>query len=702
MGASKTGRSIIGRSTHLLIGALVVAALLFAAPASSQRNPEIPRYPLSPRQFVELPRISDVLVAEDGAIVSYVEAKVDWTKKKRVRELRVLTCDGLACVETGVGLSPDDPETGAIWRPGTYQYLTIAELGEDDQKQVYLMDLVANERRRLTSHTEDVGDVQWLPDGSGFIFEADMPSQEKPFGDGAINAFADRDPKALYRYDIASGESRLVFASAGLIEGYSIAPDGRQLLVRQRFHPELEDRNAAELWSIDVATGQSKRLTINDYRENSARFAPDGQSFAFIATVDHNGRPYFEDNLFVQRVGEEQPTLLMRVQALEVLDFAWDRDGGAIWFTGNSGLRTQLYRIELEDGSLEQITEGDHSLTSWTYLDSSNRHFGRFRSAEGPGELVEILAEGELSPPLTDIYGELLGSVALPEQEAFEWRASDGQRLDGLLVYPVGYERGSTYPLATITHGGPRSSSQFGSWNESRYISVLAGQGYAVFLPNHRGGTGYGDTFMRDMIGNYFRHAHTDVLSGIDALIATGIADPDQLIKMGWSAGGHMTNKLITATDRFRAASSGAGVAEWVSLYGESDRRAGRTPWFGGTPWERHAPLRAYRKQSPLFDAWRVTTPTLFWTGENDKRVPPTQALLMYRAVRDTGTPTALYVGEGEPHNFGQPRHALFKINRELAWYAEHLGRPAYAPDLPPPQSDEEQNDEDNHGKAIQ
>lgn len=692
----------MGRSTYLFAGVLTGAALILAAPASSQSDAEAARSPLSPRQFVELPRISDVSVSQDGAFVSYVEAKVDWTKKKRVKELRVLSCEGSECTETGSGLAPKDPETGAIWRPGAQEYLTIAELDEDDHEQVYFVDLVANERRRLTNHSEDVSDVQWLPDGSGFIFEADIPSQEKPFGDGAIDAFAASAPEALYQYDIASGESGVVFASAGLIEGYSIAQDGRQLLVRQRFDPELEDRNAAELWSVDIAKGQFTRLTRNDYRENSARFAPDGRSFAFIATVDHRGRPYFEDNLFVQRVGEDEPTLLMRDQALEVLDFAWDKSGDAIWFTGNSGLRTQLYRVELEDGTLEQITDGDHSLSSWTYLAASNRHFGRFRSGKSPGELVEISAEGAPPRRLTDIFGKPLRSAALPKQEAFKWRASDGQRLDGLLVYPVGYEAGRAYPLVTITHGGPRSSSQFGSWNESRYISVLAGQGYGVFLPNHRGGTGYGDKFMRDMVGNYFRHAHTDVLSGIDALIDAGIADPDQLIKMGWSAGGHMTNKLITVTDRFRAASSGAGVADWVSLYGESDRRAGRTPWFGGTPWERRAPLKAYQKQSPVFDVWRVTTPTLFWTGENDERVPPTQALLMYRSVRDTGTPTALYVGEGEPHNFRRPRHALFKINRELAWYAEHLGRPAFVPDLPPPQSDDAENDEDSDAEATQ
>jgi len=214
-------------------------------------------------------------------------------------------------------------------------------------------------------------------------------------------------------------------------------------------------------------------------------------------------------------------------------------------------------------------------------------------------------------------------------------------------------------------------------------VPVLAGQGFGILLPNHRGSTGYGDRFMRDMVGKYFRNAHLDVLAGIDALIDEGMADPDQLIKMGWSAGGHMTNKIITVTDRFRAASSGAGGSDWTSLYGESDVRDGRTPWFGAAPWDGSAGLRKLSRQSMLQDANRVTTPTLFFVGEKDVRVPPTQAIMMYRGVKATGTSTALYVAPGQPHGFEKPSYQLFKMNRELQWYAEHLDRPAYEPALP-------------------
>jgi len=109
-------------------------------------------------------------------------------------------------------------------------------------------------------------------------------------------------------------------------------------------------------------------------------------------------------------------------------------------------------------------------------------------------------------------------------------------------------------------------------------------RGYSVLLPNYRGSTGYGDNFVRDMVGHYFNQAHKDIMAGIDSLIEAGIVDSTKLIIRGWSAGGHMTNKLITYTNRFRAASSGAGASNWISMYAQGDTRIQRIPWEKDTP----------------------------------------------------------------------------------------------------------------------
>src|SRR5439155_1414704 len=173
---------------------------------------------------------------------------------------------------------------------------------------------------------------------------------------------------------------------------------------------------------------------------------------------------------------------------------------------------------------------------------------------------------------------------------------TNGVTIEGLLYYPSNYDASRRYPLVVQLHGGPQESDKFGAGNGLRqdYFPVLTARGYAVLRPNYRVSAGYGNAFYRDVVGGYFKNMHLDVLAGVDFLIKRGIADPDRLVVMGWSAGGHLTNKLITATDRFKAASSGAGAADWTSLYGQSDIMANRTIWFGGTPWQKNAPIAIF------------------------------------------------------------------------------------------------------------
>jgi len=201
---------------------------------------------------------------------------------------------------------------------------------------------------------------------------------------------------------------------------------------------------------------------------------------------------------------------------------------------------------------------------------------------------------------------------------------------------------------------------------------VLTSHGYIVLQPNYRGSTGYGDDFLRNMVGGYFRQSHLDVMAGVDYLIDQGIADPDRLVKMGWSAGGHMTNKIITFTNRFKAASSGAGAINWIGMYAQSDVRTYRTPWFGGSPWQKDAPIDVYWDNSPLKDISNVTTPTLVMVGRNDLRVPYSQSLELNRALKSLGVPTHLYVAPREPPGWRELRHRLYKINVELEWFAKY------------------------------
>ena len=234
------------------------------------------------------------------------------------------------------------------------------------------------------------------------------------------------------------------------------------------------------------------------------------------------------------------------------------------------------------------------------------------------------------------------------------------------------------YPLVVQNHGGPRSVDQFNIFSYGRLNPLLAARGIMTLTVNYRGGTAYGDTFLQGMNGGYFKYADKDVLSGIDELIKRGMVDPERMGVMGWSAGGHMTNRLITTTDRFKAAASGAGTVDWTSMYLTSDTRWQRQEWFITPPYGTTARRDLYEEYSALSRLDKVTTPTLIMAGAEDDRVPTAQSIMLYRSLKALGVETELYLAPREPHNFAELRHRLFQVNKHMDWFLTRLTGETY------------------------
>jgi len=641
---------------------------------------------MSPVDMVELTRLSHPEISPDGNHIVYRRSQVNWKENVEVNRYRLIT---LPRATSSIVLDAGDADEDfkrVVWRPNSEGFAAFLKRGADQHQQAYYFQLSDSMLTRLTEHPEDVTNVTWSPDGQHIFFTADVPldpAEEKLLEkEWVLREYETVQPKELWTRDVESGDSRRIVGGDFSVRQYSLSRDGKKL-VYTRDPYGLEDAPGSEIYVLDIDSGESARVTENNYAEFKANISPDNETIAFVATVNPAGEQYYEDNVFVVRIGQKSPVPILAEYSMKMLSVEWDASGEGLFILGNTGVRTNLYHYNLASSVLNQVTTGDQVVSNWTYDAGLDVHTFLCRTQDNPGEIHTLKTGDTTAKQVSDEYEEFAKRFEVPTQTVFTWRGEDGQVLEGLLVYPLDHTPGKAFPLVTITHGGPRQSAQFGSWNVSRYVPVLAGQGYGVFLPNHRGSAGYGDDFLRDMVGGYFTNAHHDVLTGVDALVEKGLADPDRLIKMGWSAGGHMTNKMITVTDRFQAASSGAGVADWASFYGESDIRHNRTPWFGTAPWAAGANLESFAEQSILKDLWKVKTPTLFFVGEKDERVPPTQSILMYRGVKATGTPTELYVAPDQPHNYRAPSYRLFKINTELAWYAKHLGLPPYEAVLP-------------------
>jgi dipeptidyl aminopeptidase/acylaminoacyl peptidase len=648
--------------------------------------------PMTLVDVLSVPSLTGPQLSPDGRQLLYQLAAPDWKQNKRIAHIWRVDMDGGNAIQLTNGA---DGESSPRWSPDgkTVAFLakrgdseaTIAKRGDSEATtQIHLIPIGGGEARQLGKHATAVSTITWAPDGAWIYFLADDPKteEEKARERAKDDVYAfddDYKQQHLWRVAVADGREERVTGGSYYVSSYALSRDGRLIVHHRQPDPLLDSSANSEIWVMDASGGSARQITRNRVSEGGAELSPDNATVLFTAAASAKFEGYHNRKIFVVPASGGDPKLLTGDLPYAVGQAAWAADGRIIYFTAGMGVKSELFQLDASGGKPRQITNGTRQTIGNWYLGPGGRmHVMTVADPASPGD-VWVMDVGSTTPrKVTRVFDHLARDFKLPRQERIEWKGGDGVTVEGLLYYPIDYDSGRRYPLCVQTHGGPQSADQFGFPGGSSYIAVLTAKGYAVLRPNYRGSTGYGDAFLRDMIGHYFQNAHLDVMAGVDHVIKMGVADPDRLVKMGWSAGGHMTNKIITVTGRFKAASSGAGAANWVSMYAQSDTRTQRTPWFGGTPWQKNAPIDLYWEHSPLKYVANVTTPTIFLVGERDERVPMPQSVEMYRALKANGVPTRLYIAPRAGHGWTELRHALFKMNVELDWFEKHVTKRPY------------------------
>lgn len=633
--------------------------------------------------IINVPQITDPQLSPDGRQVLYVLSEANWKLNRRITHIWKINSDGSGPIQLTNGA---DGENSPRWSPDGRNIAFIAKRGTEPEAaaQVHLIATAGGESRALTSHATAVSNITWSPDGAAIYFRAaEAKSEERKARekakDDVIIFEEDYQQQHLWSVNVSSKTETRITKGDFSVLSYNLSQDGKKIALHRAPSPLMEDSDQSELWVTDSSGEGAKQLTRNRVQENEGTFSPDNSQVIFLSQANQKFETYYNRKLFIVPASGGDARQLMPELPYEIERAAWSKDGKSIFFLANMGVHTELFIVGIQNNNPEQLTSGKHTIAGWTISATANAHVYTQSEISSPGEVWITSAGGGASPhKVTAVFDYLAKEFRLPRQEKVEWKGADGTTVEGLLYYPLDYEPGQRYALAVQTHGGPQASDKFGFGGTQNYVPVLAAKGYAVLQPNYRGSTGYGDAFLRDMVGHYFQNAHLDVLTGVDYLISKGVADPERLVKMGWSGGGHMTNKVITTTGRFKAASAGAGAANWISMYAQSDVRTYRTPWFGGTPWQKDAPIEAYWNHSPLKDVAKVTTPTIFLVGQNDVRVPEPQSVEMYRALKSNSVPTHLYIAPREPHGWTELRHVLFKMNAELDWFERYAMKRTY------------------------
>jgi dipeptidyl aminopeptidase/acylaminoacyl peptidase len=664
------------RRAFILFAALAVCGLV---PATRSVHGQA-RRPMTLVDLLSIPRVGDPQLSPNGRTVIFMLSTPDWPGNRRVLQLWQINTDG-----SGLRRLIDDTFTAppnARWSPDGS---TIAYISGGS---AFVVDANGGPARQVSKRV-GVSEIAWHPDGKALYFLALEPpsaaDRERQRLRGDIRVLDEVRQRHLWKMDVADGSDTRVTSGTDYVYAFRIAANGNRVIISRRPTQLPADSDKMELWSIAADGTAPIRLTNNAVPEEDGELAPDGSQVLFVARANHKQEPYYNANLFLVPAGGGPVRALMPDFQHEVLRAGWAADSKSVWMIVNLGVRIELYQVDLVSRVARRISNGDHALVPASWSVVNGRHVFMIDEPARIGD-VYTWAPGDASPArVTRVYDYLDRDFVLPRQERIEWKGVDGVRVEGVLTYPIDYKPGTRYPLVVQLHGGPESSDRFG-WGSIffYYQPAWAARGYAILRPNYRGSSGYGNAFYREPVGGYFKNSHHDVVAGVDRVIAMGVADPERLAVMGWSAGGHLVNKLITFTTRFKAASSGAGVANWISMYGGSDNRYDRDLWLGGTLWQKHPPIETYWEHSPLKYVTAARTPTIFLNGEYDPRIPMTQAVEMGRALKAQGVPSDVFIAPNEGHDWQRLDHQLSKMNIEMEWFEKHVRSRAYAWETPP------------------
>lgn len=468
----------------------------------------------------------------------------------------------------------------------------------------------------------------------------------------------------LFVYDLAAAKLTQITAGVFTESDPAWSPDGRTIAFVSNREPDPDESYRTDLWLVaadNADCGQSLVRLTNDERVKSApAWSPDGRAIAFLSAEDG---VYGLPQVAVLPAAGGEARLVSAPLDRWVDSFRWSADGEWIYFVYQEQGGTRIARVRPRDGRIEPVVSGD-------------RNIGRFElaadgalaySAEGRNDGPEIYRHkrGRVQR-LTSLNDAFLKSVAIAAKESVSFRSPDGTEVQAFVTKPAGFDATRRYPAILHIHGGP--VGQF-AWGYDVKMQYLAAQGYVIVQPNPRGSTGRGQDFVRGIYQTWGITDYDDLIAAVDYAIAQGYADPARLAVTGYSYGGYMTNTVITRTERFKAAASGAGHSLIYANYGHDIYQKWYN-WELGVPWENR---EKYDRLSPLLQVASVTTPTLFLGGRIDWNVPLLNAELFYQSLRRRGVATELVVYPDAHHGGWPPEYERDYLMRVHRWFDKYL-----------------------------
>ena len=582
--------------------------------------------------------------------------------------------------------------TFALGKDGRWLVYRSGKAGEEQLYRLPIEGIDTATAEQITKQDAGVGAWEITPDSKRIYFvgaeaadKDDKTRRDKKFTVDIRNQETPLASLWVVEPD-AKKTTQLTHDATITVADLTISDDGKWVGFRgidaDRYKRNITEQTInGDLYLLEAATGQIERLTNNvEVGESAVSFSPDGRWVAFSASDDLTKYNMKNDRVYMREVGDRggKWRKLGASYDGDVTVGFWSKDGNTIYFNDGVRATNQLLALDVQKDTVRQLTNEKAAL-SVRQDDDTGVLFVNYADGATPTTLFTVAGIDQMATrsawkQLTDLNPQVRG-FALGEQEEVTWKSKDGKMVGGVLLKPAGYQAGQRYPLIVAIHGGPAGADTLG-FNGGYGSQVYAGAGYVVLRPNYRGSTNYGEAFKNGIVNNYFPPGFDDIMSGVDYLIAQGIVDGSRMGALGWSAGGHWSNWILTHTDRFKAISSGAGTSNWISMYAESDVQRNRQFYLGDKlPYD---DFDAYWNQSPLKYIKAAKTPTMIHVVQGDPRVPSPQSIELHMALKRLGVPTELYVYPGNSHGIPDARNAFFKSMAEMAWmdyYVRGVGK---------------------------
>ncbi|MEQ8404191.1 MAG: S9 family peptidase [Oceanicaulis sp.] len=659
--------------TSLTLRAALAAGAAFAAiaPAHAQE-------PLSIEDLFQLQSVGSAAFSPDGDQVAYT-----------VRTPRDIV-SGADNAGADTHLWVYDEDTGArpfitgdmsvgdvAWRPGAQTITFTARRGDDKKTALYEISAAGGEATRLYAFEESISDYVWGPDGETLYFMADEPDESEAdddrWEDLGFNAYAyeeDLTFTRLWRVDVDGDEDAMAFDIEGDVSAAVLSEDGARIAVALAPTPLVDDFYMERRWSvIEAGSGDRVSTVATEGKTGAAAFSPDGSHLAVIMGTDENDPT--AGTLAVADAASGAYTLIAEDAEQKIEDMVW-LDDETILALAHVSTESALVSYGVDGAEQSRAAQQDIVLRSIARTGA-----GRLAlvadSAAHPRELFFAESADARIRQATD-HNEWLDERRLGEQRPYSFTASDGVRVDGVLITPRGRAPEGGWPLIMTVHGGPEAHDSDGwltSYSDPGHIG--AGAGYAVFYPNYRGSTARGQDFARRHQNDYAGREFDDVREAVEALVADGVADADRVGITGGSYGGYAAMWGATAqSETFAASVAFVGVSNQISKFNTTDipneaYLVHSLEW----PWEDWTNLL---ERSPVYYAGDSETPTLILHGERDTRVHPSQSLELYRSLKlRSEAPVRLIYYPNEGHGNRQAAAQFDYAHRMMRWFDHYL-----------------------------